>query len=213
MTTLTSGAAGIVHEKLVFGRRARVLSDWFAEFVPPAARVLDVGCGDGLISSLLRSRRADIDVRGIDVLPRSATHIPVQVFDGTSIPFEDASFEIALFSDVLHNTENPAILLREARRVAKRVLIKDHYRKGIAAGARLRFMDWVGNARFGVALPYNYWTEKQWNTAWQEVGLQPERLITRLDLYPGYAEWFFGANLHFIAMLGQCDPSGSLLTR
>lgn len=114
---------------------------------------------------------------------------------------------MVLFCDVLHHTADPAILLGEARRVANRaVLIKDHYRKGLAAGWRLRFADWVGNARFGVALPYNYWTESEWQTAWCEIGLRPERLVTRLGLYPWPADWIFGARLNFIALLKKCDP-------
>jgi SAM-dependent methyltransferase len=201
MTELISKAGGIVHEKLVFGRRARVLSDWFAEFVPRGARVLDVGCGDGLISALLKSKRADIEILGTDVLPRSSTHVPVHLFDGSTLPFDNGVFDVALFSDVLHHTDDPKILLREASRVAHRVLIKDHYREGFGAGPRLRFMDWVGNSRFGVALPYNYWSKTQWNSAWVDVGLQPERTVSRLNLYPAYANWLFGAHLHFITLL------------
>ena len=164
--------------------------------------MLDVGCGDGLISSVLRQERPDIDVEGIDVLPRGQTQIPVRLFDGFHFPFEGSSFDTVLFSDVLHHTVDPTILLQEAVRVATRhVLIKDHYREGVAANARLRFMDWVGNARFGVALPYNYWTEQQWHAAWQEVRLQPERLVTSLGIYPKPADWLFGARLHFIALL------------
>ena len=62
-------------------------------------------------------------------------------------------------------------------------------------------MDWVGNSRFGVTLPYNYWTETQWHTSWTELGLRPEQMINRLCLYPVPADWFFGAQLHFIALL------------
>jgi len=164
--------------------------------------VLDVGCGDGLISALLQQRRPDIVVQGIDVLPRAQTHIPVEIFDGSVFPFASSSFDVVLFSDVLHHTADAKILLREARRVTKQhVLIKDHYREGLTAKARLRFMDWVGNARFGVALPYNYWTRQQWNTAWEKIGLQPEQLVTKLGLYPKPADWVFGARLHFIALL------------
>jgi SAM-dependent methyltransferase len=186
----------------VSNRRVEVLARWLADLLPLEVRVLDVGCGDGLISALLQSRRPDISVQGIDVLPRAQTHIPVEMFDGLRFPFASASFDVALFSDVLHHTGDPTILLLEARRVATRhVLIKDHYRKGLAANARLRFMDWVGNSRFGVTLPYNYWTEQQWQIAWREVGLRPERLVTTLGLYPKPADWVFGAKLHFIALL------------
>lgn len=197
-----SAAIGVLHNKLVANRRVDVLTGWFAKLLPPQVRVLDVGCGDGAISAVLQSMRPDIRVQGIDVLPRAETHIPVELFDGVHFPFENSSFDVVMFSDVLHHTDDPAILLREAHRVAARhVLIKDHYRKGLAAGARLRFMDWVGNARFGVALPYNYWREEQWHAAWQKIGLAPEQLVTRLGLYSAPADWVFGAQLHFIGLL------------
>jgi SAM-dependent methyltransferase len=196
------GAVGLLHSRYVFQRRVDVLSNWFARLIPEGARVLDVGCGDGLVSALLCSKRPDIAVRGIDVVPRSQTHIPVELFDGSTIPFPGNSFDGVIFSDVLHHTEDPRILLREAVRVsASSVLIKDHFRKGLAAAQRLRLMDWVGNARFGVALPYNYWTETQWHSAWQELHLEPEEIATRLGLYAVPADWLFGAQLHFVTRL------------
>jgi len=193
---------GVFHNKLVSNRRVQVLADWFAKLLPPEVGVLDVGCGDGLISALLLQKRPDITVRGVDVLPRVRAYIPVEIFDGSTLPFASASFDVVIFSDVLHHTVNASILLREARRTAKlNVLIKDHYRQGLVANARLRFMDWVGNARFGVALPYNYWTPEQWHTAWRKIGLQPVHLETKLGLYPKPADWIFGGKLHFVALL------------
>jgi SAM-dependent methyltransferase len=199
---MSTSAVRVLHNRLVMNRRAEVLTQWFAKLLPPSVNLLDVGCGDGAVSALLQSKRPDVRVRGIDVLPRTKTYIPVELFDGANFPFEEASFDVVLFSDVLHHTEDPNILLQEARRVTSRyLLIKDHYRKGFAARARLRFMDWVGNARFGVALPYNYWTEERWKEAWQRLELNPEQLLLRLGLYTVPANWVFGAQLHFIALL------------
>ena len=176
--------------------------------------MLDVGCGDGLLSALVQSKRPDVEVHGIDVLPRDRARIGVEVFDGAHIPFENRAFDVVLLSDVLHHTNNPVALQREAHRVASQfVIIKDHYRRGFAAAARLRFMDWVGNARFGVALEYNYWPERQWRTTWEEIGFRPKNLVTRIGLYPVPVNWVFGAHLHFIAVLNKCEPSASYSIR
>jgi ubiquinone/menaquinone biosynthesis C-methylase UbiE len=196
------GAVGVLHDNLVAGRRVEVLSSWFAQLVPSNLRILDVGCGDGLLAAKILSKRSDLNVVGIEVLPRPGAHIPVEAFDGSKIPYDDESFDAVLFSDVLHHTADPRILLREASRITRKyVLLKDHFRKGVAAQQRLRFMDWVGNARFGVALPYNYWSEKQWRETWSELGLGVGQIVTDLKLYPGPADWIFGANLHFMARL------------
>jgi SAM-dependent methyltransferase len=202
MTKTSSRVTGVLHDRLVHTRRVEVLASWFAQLAPTNSRILDVGCGDGLLSVTLCSKRPDLTLLGIDTLPRKHTHIPVTTFDGSRIPFDQNSFDSVLFSDVLHHTKDPVMLLQEAWRVTRQwVLLKDHFRKGFAAAQRLRFMDWVGNARFGVALPYNYWTENQWLHAWHEIGLRPEKVITRLGLYAGPANWVFGAKLHFMARL------------
>lgn len=202
----SEGAVGLLHGNLVLERRAKVLAQWFQRLVPSGARVLDVGCGDGMIAGLLASNRPDVTVEGVDVLVRGGTHILVTPFDGSNLPFGDDSFDLVLFSDVLHHTEDPRILQAEAKRVTRRhVLIKDHNVKGIAARQRLRIMDHVGNSRFGVALPHTYWTEAQWKSTWRVLGLHPEQMVTRLGLYPKVADWAFGAQLHFIALLGKTE--------
>ena len=202
------GVIGTLHSDLVSSRRAQVLTSWFESLLPKNASILDVGCGDGVVAASVQSSRPDVTIRGVDVLPRERPHIPVEIFDGSKIPYPDSSFDVVMISDVLHHTEDPNVILREAHRVTRAyVLIKDHYRQGIAAQTRLRFMDWLGNARFGVSLPYNYWTPQQWKNAWDNIGLRVSEMRTDLHLYPKPADWVFGSGLHFITLLEKCTPA------
>ncbi len=190
---------GVLHDQFVFGRRTRVLADSLATLIPRAARVLDVGCGDGTIDRLILTLRPDISIEGIDPLVRPDVCIPVRSFDGSKIPYPDRSFDVVMYVDVLHHTTDPRILLKEAARVGKAVLIKDHCRDGLLADATLRLMDWVGNAHHGVALPYNYWPEAKWVAAFNELGLRVCERKVRLKLYPPPLSWFFDRRLHFVA--------------
>src|SRR5690348_10978328 len=103
LSRLLSKALGILHEDLVSNRRVGVLAGWFDHLLPQNACVLDTGCGNGLVSATLQRLRPDISVRGVDVLPRDHAAIPVQIFDGSRIPFADGSFDVVLLSDVLHH--------------------------------------------------------------------------------------------------------------
>ena len=188
-----------VHGQYVFDRRVKVLAGHLAEVLPPEASVLDVGCGDGSLAYLVMQRRPDIRIRGMDVLLRERTAIPVELFDGSRISAEDNSYDAVMFVDVLHHTSDPMCLLREACRVTRRhVVLKDHTRDGLLAGPTLRFMDRVGNLRFRVNLPYNYWTRRQWEEAFRELRLATEIWQSQLGLYPAWANWCFGRSLHFV---------------
>lgn len=190
------------HGKAVFDRRVRVLSRHLLEYLPNQARVLDVGCGNGLIDKVIMDINPNLDIEGIDVLTRERAHIPMSVFNGCSIPHTDKSFDVVLFIDVLHHTENPIGLLAEAARVSRHgIIIKDHVTDGLFATPFLRFMDWVGNAPHRVALPYNYWSQQQWEEAFARLDLRRARRKTKLNLYPIPFSWLFDRSLHFIVEL------------
>jgi SAM-dependent methyltransferase len=192
----------LIHDRYVHTRRVRVLGDHFAPLLPQGASVLDVGCGDGLLARRLLEVRPDLQVKGIDTMVRPEVQVPVEPFDGRTIPGDDASVDVVLFVDVLHHTEDPMILLREAARVARQaIVIKDHSRDGLLAGPTLRFMDDVGNTHHGVARLYNYWPKRRWLDAFNNLDLAVASWEADLRLYPWPAAWVFGRSLHFIAAL------------
>jgi SAM-dependent methyltransferase len=166
--------------------------------------VLDVGCGEGSVDLLIQNAVPGLSVRGVDVLIWPTARIPVEKFDGHRLPFGNGSFDAVMFVDVLHHTDDPYVLLREAKRVARKaILIKDHTMEGVLAYRTLGFMDWVGNAHHGVALPNNYWSEKQWRTAFTTLELDIEQWRPNLGLYPWPASAVFERHLHFCARLAS----------
>lgn len=211
--TTPGGAAGsrglvdYIHGDLVFNRRIDVLARHFAQVIPRDASVLDVGCGDGSLDRLLLERRPDLRIEGIDVLLRPRTHVPVTLFDGRTIPRADRSVDVVTFVDVLHHTDDPMVLLTEAARVASRcVVLKDHTMDGPLSGSVLRVMDWFGNARHGVRLPYNYWSSRQWKSAFDSLGLRVGEDRRDLGIYPPGADFVFGRGLHLIVRLDVAGP-------
>jgi SAM-dependent methyltransferase len=173
--------------------------------IPAGASVLDIGCGDGTIASLMKTYDPSMSVQGIEFAPRENCRIECQAFDGRVIPHPDASFDVCMFVDVLHHVGDQAgiaALLCEARRVTRGfVLIKDHLSENWLDFKTLQFMDWVGNRPHGVVLPYNYQDRGQWNRYFDQARLKLEDWETKIPLYPRPFSALFCRQLHFIALL------------
>jgi SAM-dependent methyltransferase len=182
----------------------KALAASIAPLLPANATVLDVGCGDGLLAEAVRYRRPDVEFRGIDVIARPDARIPIAVFDGETLPFPPEAFDVVLFADVLHHTPYAERLLADARLIAREgVVIKDHCADGLLAWPTLRFMDRVGNARFGVALPHLYLRWREWEAMFDRLGLIVTGVRRHLGLYPPPLSWVFDRSLHFVAIVSR----------
>ncbi len=191
-----------IHQRFVAPRRVGILARHLAPLLPEHGRVLDVGCGDGRVGETILRLRPGLQIEGIEVLVRERSRIHVSPYDGHHIPFGDKTFDAVLFVDVLHHADDPAQLLREAARVASgTVVIKDHTAEGWLAYPTLRFLDRVGNARYGVALPFNYWRLEQWRDELRRARLATAQWNPDLHLYPWPATLLFDRSLQFVAQL------------
>jgi SAM-dependent methyltransferase len=203
-----------VHEAYIHGRRVRRLSEILSTLIPSGSSLLDVGCGDGKLAQLLIEKRSDLQIEGVDVLARK-TGVPVKLFDGTHLPYPASSFDGVMLIDVLHHTRAPFPLLQEALRVSRRFLVvKDHVLEGASAAMRLRFIDYVGNARHGVSLPYNYLAAEKWAALRQALDVRVTTELNDLHLYPWPMDYIFGARLQFAALWQRTanQPGSSLPT-
>jgi SAM-dependent methyltransferase len=102
--------------------RLRVQAEALADYLNRGDSVLDVGCGTGYLSGHVRDMYG-VRPCGVDVRDFREAQVPFQLFDGTSIPFPDSSFDHVVLSEVLHHSHDPMALLMECRRVARRSII------------------------------------------------------------------------------------------
>lgn len=112
------------------GRYSRRLAPRFADFagVSSGTRVLDVGAGTGALTAELVSRGASVDAADpspefVAVLRERFPEVEVQEAPAEALPFDAASFDVALAQLVIAFVSDGPAAVAEMARVARRVAV------------------------------------------------------------------------------------------
>ncbi len=122
--------------------------------------VLDIGCGAGSVAISLRGigfQVTPVDINNASLTPR----VTPLIFDGRRLPFRSGTFDAALLLTVLHHARDPEALLREAGRVARRVVVVEDTYAGRLQRAVTLFADSVVNWEFQ-GHPHNNRSDAEW---------------------------------------------------
>ncbi len=98
-------------------------------WIRPGARVLDLGCGDGILLSKLVDEQ-QVDGLGIEIDPDQITHclahglnIVEHDLDDGLRSFQDDSFDIVVMTHALQTLRQPHLVIEEMLRVGKECIV------------------------------------------------------------------------------------------
>ena len=181
----------------VLETKARRLSRALAPFIDAgAARALDFGCGDMVLTRAMMRRRPDLTVTGLDVVDTDLAGLRPTLYDGARIPFPDDHFDTAWAVFALHHCADEGAALREICRVTRgRILIIEETYAGRASFLLTCAHDWITNRveSLTVPIPFRFRTDAGWREAFDALGYEvredrrvyqvPAGNLTRQRLY------------------------------
>jgi len=159
------GSSNPVVKRLMAGFH-RAVDDLWAKAAPSS--VLDIGCGEGVLTLEWAERLGDGRVVGIDLddpklraewAARTRPNLEFRVEEATSLSFRDDEFDMVAAIEVLEHVPDPEATVAEMARVARRRLLASVPREplwralNMARGAYLRDL---GNTPGHV----NHWSKR-----------------------------------------------------
>ena len=140
--------------------------------------VLDVGCGEGVLTYEWAQRLGDGRVVGIDLddpklsaewAKRARPNLEFRVEEATSLSFADGEFDLACAIEVLEHVPEPRATLAEMARVARGHLLVSVPREPLWRGlnvARGAYLRELGNTPGHV----NHWTKREFVSLLSQYG-------------------------------------------
>jgi SAM-dependent methyltransferase len=159
------GSTNPVVKRLMAGFHARLDELW--ETAAPES-VLDVGCGEGVLTAEWAARLGDRPVVGIDLDDpklaaewerRRRPNLEFRAAEATALDFADGEFDLAAAIEVLEHVPEPEATLAEMARVARRRLLVSVPREPLWRGlnvARGVYLGALGNTPGHV----NHWSKR-----------------------------------------------------
>lgn len=140
------------------------------DFIKKGARILDLGCGSGVVGNKFKDF-FQAEVIGVDIIDRRILPLSFELIDGKNLPFPENYFDVVLINYVLHHTEDPISLLKEAKRVGEKIIIFEDLPEGFSSKLICKFHGLSYNKFLGNPDFISFRSEKEWEQIFQENGL------------------------------------------
>ncbi len=156
--------------------RTNFVAKQVSAFLSAGDKILDVGAGSGWIAERIKERK-NTEVMLLDVVDFNQTDLPLQLYDGNTMPFKDNSFDATLLIFMLHHCSNPLAVLKEATRVSKNriIVIEDTFLSWFDKAA-LCINDIAANLPSFLIepmnMPLNFKKTAEWERVFQNLSLK-----------------------------------------
>jgi ubiquinone/menaquinone biosynthesis C-methylase UbiE len=149
-------------------RRLAIREERLAALLCPGEKLLDLGSGNGALCLALMNR--GFDVTPVDVKDVSfVSDVKPLIYDGIRLPFADNSFDTALLITVLHHTKDPDALLKEASRVANKLIVMEDIHRSCLQKSFTQFTDSLVNMEFQ-GHPHTNRDDATWRETFRKMG-------------------------------------------
>jgi ubiquinone/menaquinone biosynthesis C-methylase UbiE len=160
---LIKGTALQTKLKSMYLERAGQIYKRISPHVPPQGKILDIGCGTGSISKLVkRHKNSNITLVDVQYNPM-CDDFPITIYDGENLPFPDNHFKTSFLITVLHHTQDHTRVIKEAARVTsdKIIVIEDVFTDILG-----RTITFVGDClvNWEIHSPFTNHSAAEWNT-------------------------------------------------
>jgi methionine biosynthesis protein MetW len=186
-----------------------------AEMIKPGSRVLDVGCGDGMLLRILAEKHG-VDGRGIELSQAGVNQCVAQglaVIQGDADTdlayYPDLAFDYAILSQTIQATYSPRLVLEQLLRIGKHAVVSfpnfGHWRvrTQLMFGGHMPRTDNLPETWYDTP-NIHFCTIKDFLALCDEMGVKVERAIalnaygTKLVAMPLFAQNLFGEQAVFL---------------
>ncbi len=156
-----------IGEKL-FGNAVSEDTSQMESFLKLGDKIIDLGAGTGIYTKLLKDK--GYDVQPVDIKDYSYySDIGMCLYDGEHLPFKNNEFDICLLRSVLHHAPAPEVVLKEAVRVSRKLIIHENVVTNIFQRYYTYLIDCIMNKE--LIEPHTNKTNKEWRSLFKRLNL------------------------------------------
>lgn len=155
--------------KKIFQSVGKKMCQMCQGFVERESKILDFGCGSGIVGKEFQDY-FKVEILGVDIVDKRIVKIPFQKINGETIPFPENFFDVVLISYVLHHARDSLLLLREAKRVGKKIIVFEDLPEGFLSKIYCRIHSLSYKIFFKNQGQGDFKREKEWQKIFEGLG-------------------------------------------